>query len=56
MVMDKRVRDIYLIYLGLQETPEYLNKSTAVAEGGTLWYKGNIIELPAVMKLIRELK
>lgn len=52
-MMDKRVRDIYLIYLGLNETVEVLNDGQ---KHEFLWYKGNIIELNYVNQFLKDLK
>jgi len=52
-VMDKRVRDIYLIYLGLNETLDRHGRA-AIAEDEFLWYRGNIIEIHSVIKLLED--
>ena len=54
-IMDKRIRDIYLIYLGLTETAESLDQESKQNKE-YLWYKGNIIELHDVIDLLKEIK
>ena len=51
--MDKTIRDIYLIYLGMSETIEGLDGNFTDADW---WYKGNIIELDNIIKLLDEIK
>ena len=50
--MDKRIRDIYLIYLGLNENIEILS----LGSNEELWYKGNIIEISYIVELLENLK
>ena len=53
-VMDQRVRNIYLIYLGLNETLDRLGSTTTDINDEYLWYKGNIIELHDIIKFLED--
>jgi len=55
-IMDQRVRNIYLIYLGLNETIDSLDNPSNNSHIGDefLWYKGNIIELHDVIKFLED--
>lgn len=50
--MDKRIRDIYLIYLGLGESIDILSAGS----NEELWYKGNIIEISYIVELLKSIK